>query len=192
MTTIQFADEPDQEERIAKLRQELEKLGGTALSLESMPADMEEEFLRHVLEYETSEPISLFRLIENSGAEIPAPDQLDDAALAVKLKEIVERMASLGAYLLHTNHLTDRELYNYLYVEGLREEAVLFPENPSYAYMIDLTGNGSETDNEIYLKYYADEEHRKRWAQDWPDDPIPEHEAPPFDRDRFLPKSPVG
>ena len=58
MTFTQFADEPDQEERIAKLRQELEKLGGSALTLESMPADMEEEFLRHVLEYETAEQIS--------------------------------------------------------------------------------------------------------------------------------------
>ena len=192
MTTIQFADEPDQEERIAKLRQELEKLGGSAMSLEAMPADMEEEFLRQVLEYETAEPISLFRLLENSGVEIPSPDQLDDPALTLKLKEIVERMASLGAYVIHTNHLTDRELYNYLYVDGLREEAVLFPENPSYAYMIDLTGSGSDTDNQIYLRYYADEEHRKRWAQDWPDDPIPEHEEPPFDRDRFLPQSPLG
>ncbi len=192
MTTIQFADEPDQEERIAKLRQELEKLGGSAMSLESMPADMEEEFLRQVLGYETAEPISLFRLIENSGLEIPPPDQLDEPSLGSKLKEIVERMASLGAYLLHTNHLTDRELYNYLYVDGLREEAVLFPENPSYAYMIDLTGSGSDSDNQIYLRYYADEEHRKRWSQDWPDDPIPEHEEPPFDRDRFLPQSPIG
>jgi len=192
MTTIQFADEPDQEERIAKLRQELEKLGGSAMSLESMPADMEEEFLRQVLEYETAEPISLFRLIENTGVEIPPPDQLDEPSLSSKLKEIVERMASLGAYLLHTNHLTDRELYNYLYVDGLREEAVLFPENPSYAYMIDLTGSGSEIDNQIYLRYYADDAHRRRWAQDWPDDSIPEHEEPPFDRDRFLPQSPIG
>ena len=94
MTTIQFADEPDQEERIAKLRQELEKLGGSAMTLESMPADMEEEFLRQVLEYETAEPISLFRLLENSGVEIPSPDQLDDGSLPAKLKEIVERMAS--------------------------------------------------------------------------------------------------
>ena len=192
MTTIQFADEPDQEERIAKLRQELEKLGGSAMSLESMPADMEEEFLRHVLEYETAEPITLFRLLENCGVEIPAPDQLDDASIAAKLNEIVERMASLGAYVLHTNHLTDRQLYSYLYVDGLREEAVLFPENPSYAYMIDLTGSGSETDNQLYLRYYADEEHRKRWAHDWPDDPMPEHEDPPFDRDRYLPQSPIG
>ena len=192
MTFIQFADEPDQEQRIAKLREELEKLGGNPVSLDSMPADMEEEFLRQVLEYESAEPISLFRLLENSGLEIPAADELDDAALTNKLKEIVERMATMGAYLLHTDHLTDRELYHYLYSDGLREEAVLFPENPSYAYMIDLTGSGSETDNQTYLKFYADEEHRQQWARDWPDDSIPDHENPPFDRDQFLPQSPFG
>jgi hypothetical protein len=182
----------NQEERIAKLRAELEKLGGSAMSLESMPADMEEEFLRQVLEYETAEPISLFHLLENSGLAIPAANTLDQNALRIKLKEIIERMASLGAYLLHTNHLSDRELYDYLYHDGLREEAVLFPENPSYAYMIDLTGSGSDEDNLTYLKYYADEEHRLRWAQDWPDDPMPEHEDTPFDRDRFLPQSPLA
>ena len=192
MTFTQFADEPDQEERIAKLRQELERLGGNALSLESMPADMEEEFLRQVLEYENAEPTTLFRLLENSGLDIPPPDQLDDDAVTIKLKEIVERMATLGAYLLHTDHLTDRELYVYLFADGLREEAVLFPENPSYAYMIDLTGSGSDADNQIYLKYYADEEHRQQWARDWPDDHLPEHEDTPFDRDRFLPQSPHG
>src|ERR1043165_8281913 len=130
MTYINFADEPSQEERIAKLRAELEKLGGSTMSLESMPADMEEEFLRHVLEYERAEPISLLRLLENAGLEVPAPDQLDDNSLPPRLQEVVQRMATLGAYLLHTNHLSDRELYVYLYQEGLREEAVLFPENP--------------------------------------------------------------
>ena len=192
MSYIQFADEPNQEERIAKLRQEVEKLGGGTMSLESMPADMEEEFLRHVLEYESAEPISLLRLLENSGLEVPPPDRFDDEQLAIKLKEIVERMASLGAYLLHTDHLSDRALYEYLYQDGLREEAVLFPENPSYAYMIDLTGSGSEEDNQTYLTYYADEEYRRQWTHDWPDDQLPDHEDPPFDRDRFLPQSPVG
>jgi len=157
-----------------------------------MPADMEEEFLRHVLEYETAEPISLFRLLENSGLKLLVPGSLTDDDLTPKLKETIERMSSLGAYLLHTNHLSDRELYAYLYNDGLREEAVLFPENPSYAYMIDLTGSGSEEDNQIYLKYYADAEHRIQWALDWPDDIIPDHEDPPFDRDRHLPQSPIG
>jgi len=192
MSFIEFADEPSQEERIAKLRAELEKLGGSTATLESMPADMEEEFLRHVLEYETAEQISLLRLLENSGLEVPAPETLDDNALKIKLKEMIDRMASVGAYLLHTNHLSDRDLYAYLYHEALREETVLFPENPSYAYMIDLTGSGSEDDNQTYLKYYADEQYRRQWAHDWPDDRMPEHEEPPFDRDRFLPQSPVG
>src|ERR671919_413259 len=105
MSYIHFTDEPNQEERIAKLRQEVQKLGGNTMSLESMPADMEEEFLRHVLEYESAEPISLLKLLINSGLEVPAPNELDDEALSSKLKEIVDRMASLGAYLMHTNHL---------------------------------------------------------------------------------------
>ena len=192
MTFIQLADEPSQEERIAKLRAELEKLGGSTSTLESMPADMEEEFLRHVLEYETAQPISLLRLLENSGLQVPAPETLDDDALKLKLKEIIEKMASLGAYLLHTNHVSDRDLYKYLYDDALREETVLFPENPSYAYMIDLTGSGSEEDNQTYLKYYANADYRRQWRRDWPDDVIPEHEDPPFDRDRFLPQSPLG
>ena len=192
MTFIEFADEPSQEERINKLRSELEKLGGSTSALESMPADMEEEFLRHVLEYETAEQISLLRLLENSGLEVPAPETLDDDALRIKLKEMIDRMASVGPFLLHTNHVSDRNLYEYLYHEALREETVLFPENPSYAYMIDLTGSGSEDDNQNYLKYYANADYRRQWAHDWPNDPIPEHEEPPFDRDRFLPQSPVG
>jgi hypothetical protein len=192
MSYIHFAEESDQEKRIAKLRQEVEKLGGNTMSLESMPADMEEEFLRHVLEYESAEPSSLLQLLTNSGLEVSAPDALDDETVTRKLKDIIDRMASLGAYLIHTDHLSDRALYEYLYHDGLREEAVLFPENPSYAYMIDLTGSGSDEDNHVYLRYYADEKYRRDWANDWPDDTVPEHEDPPFDRDHYLPQSPIG
>ena len=192
MTLTHFAEEPDQEKRIEKLREEIEKLGGSTTSFEAMPADMEEEFLRHVLEYETAQPISLYTMLENCGLVMPPPDEIRDEELPEKLKEIVETMASLGAYLLRTNHLSDRQLYVYLYDEGLREEAVLFPENPSYAFMLDLTGSGSEEDNQCYMKYYADEEYRKQWAQDWPEDTIPDHEDPPFDRDRYFPQSPIG
>ena len=192
MSLTHFAEEPNQEQRIAKLREEIRKLGGSAMSLEDLPADVEEEFLRHVLEYETAEPISLFRMLENSGLELPSPESLGNVDVTTKLTETIERMASLGAYLLHTNHFSDLALYEYLYNDGLREEAVLFPENPGYAYMIDLTGSGSEEDNHVYLKYYADEQQRQQWALDWPDDTMPEHEDPPFDRDRHLPQSPVG
>ena len=193
MTFIQLPDEPDQEERIAKLRAELEKLGGITMTLQSLPADMEEEFLRHILEYETAEPISLLALLAKLGVEVPAPDQLDDNTLETKLKEVINGMASLGAYLLHTNHLSDRELYEFL-SDCLTEEVVLFPDNPDSAYIIDLIGgveSGSDEDIQTYLKYYAAEKDRVKWGHDWPGDKIPRHEDPTFDRDRFLPQSPL-
>ena len=37
-------------------------------------------------------------------------DSIAVVSSPLEAKEIIERMASLGAYLLHTNHLTDREL----------------------------------------------------------------------------------
>ena len=190
--TADFEDEPDQEKRIEKLRAEIEKLGGITSTMEGMPADLEEEFLKQILEYETTESITLSQWLENAGVQVPSPDSLDDAGLPGRLAEIIQRMAALGAYLLHTNHLSDRELYEYLYKEALREEATLFPENPGYAYMIDLTGSGSDEDNQLYLRYYADEDYRKQWTRDWPDDVMPEHEDPPFDRDDKLPRSPFG
>ena len=193
MTFIQFSDEPDQEERIKNLRAELEKIGGTVVDrLESMSVDMEEEFLRHVLEYETQEPVSLLTWLAKSGIEVPDPDQLDDKTLSIKLQEVIYGMAYVGAYLLHTNHLSDRELYEFL-SDCLTEEVVLFPENPDYAYIIDMIGgveSASDEDIQTYLKYYADEKTRVKWGHDWPGDKIPRHEDPPFDRDRFLPQSP--
>lgn len=190
--TFSDEDDPTQEERIAKLRAELEKLGGSTITLESMPADIEEEFLRHVLERETADTLTLYDQLTRSGPEVQSPDQLDDAALTRDLPTLVQRLAKLGVYLIHTNHLSDRQLYEYLYHEGLREEAVLYPHNPSYAYIIDLTGSGSDQDNQIYLRHYADEQYRNDWAHDWPDDPMPAHEDPPFDRDSSLPQSPLG
>ena len=71
---------------------------------------------------------------------------------------------------------------------------MLFPENPSYAYIFDLIGGvetGSDDDIQTYLKYYADEKARVKWGSDWPGDKIPKHEDPPFDRDRSLPQSPL-
>ena len=185
-------DEPDQEKRIQKLRDEVTKLGGTFSAEMEVPADLEEEFLRHILEYEHAQPITLLQLLKNAGLDVPAPDNLDEGELTTKLWEVIERMSSLGAYLLHTNHLNDRELYTYLYADALRDEAMLFPEDPSYAYVVDLTGSGSDEDNQLYFKYYADEDYRKQWRKDWPDDVIPDQEDPPFNRDAKLPRSPLG
>lgn len=190
---IDFEDEPDQEKRLATLRAELQKLGGGEISHESdLPADLEEQFLKHILAFETSAELTLMQWLENAGLEVPPPEELSDATLPAKLKEVIDRMASLGAYLHNTNHLSDRELYLYLYHDALREPTVLFPEDPSFVYGIDLLGSGSDEDMQVYMRYFADEEYRQSWAKDFPDFEMPPREDPPFDRDKDLPKSPFG
>ncbi len=53
-----------------------------------------------------------------------------------------------------------------------------------------VNSSGSERDIHAWLKYYADEETRQRWAEDFPNDVVPPHEDPPYDRDRHLPQHP--
>jgi hypothetical protein len=197
MTFIQFDDEPDQEERVKRLRAELEKIGGAVADRpEFLTAEMEETVLRQILEcetqYETAEPHSLLELLLCAGLEIPPPDQLDDNNLALKLKQIIDRIASLKAYLIYTNHLSDRELYERLYNDTLPDKSPLLSMNCAYVIDCSNCANGSYEGRQVFLQYYADDEQRQQWADDWPDAPMPEHEDPPFDRDRFLPQSPLG
>ena len=189
---VDFDDEPDQERRIEKLKAQLETLGGSVSDHSGLSADMEEEFLKHILAFETAEPTSLLQWLENAGQDVPPPGELDDSQVPAKLWEVIRRMASLGAYLHNTNHLSDRELYTYLFEEGLREEAVLFPDNPGYVYGLDLLGSGSEQDMQLYMKYFANDEYRAEWMAEFPELDFPPHEDPPFDRDKDLPKSPLG
>lgn len=187
-----FGDQPNQEKRIEKLRAELQRLGDEISHESDLPADLEEEFLKHILEFETAEQISLMQWLENAGLEVPAPDELCDEELGRKLWEVINRMASLGAYLHNTDHLSDRDLYVYLYRDALSEPTVLFPENPGFVYGIDLLGSGSDEDTELYMRYFAKEEYRQSFAKDFPDFQMPPRESPPFNRDKDLPRSPLG
>jgi hypothetical protein len=60
--------------------------------------------------------------------------------------------------------------------------------NPIYS----AVSSGSDEDNDVYLKFFADEDYRQRWAEQFPDHPIPPHVDPPYDRDRLLPECVYG
>ncbi len=153
------------------------------------PKDLEEEFWDNVAAYDSEEPRPLSTVLTETGVTLPAPEELDDTRIAAKLWELINKLALLGTFLHNTNHLSDRELYETLWREELREPAVLLPGNASYSYHIDMVGSGSEEHMHLYMKYYAAEDERRSWLKEWPKDELPEHEDPPHDRDRRLPRS---
>lgn len=150
--------------------------------------DLKEAFLDRIAEYESREPRPLLEVVAESGVTLPAPEELDDAQIGAKLWELIHWLSLAGTFLHNTDHLSDRELYTELWREELREPAVLMPEDTSFGYHIDMVGSGSEEHIHLYLKHYADERARQSWKEDWPEDEIPEHEDPPYDRDRRLPQ----
>lgn len=178
-------------ERVRKLKDRAAELTGgqmTAWVAPDCPPELEEQFWRNVVEFEQAEDTVLFDLLMASGVLLPRPDELADRPLTEELWEVIRALAALGVYLHSTDHRSDRALYAYLWNEGLREPTTIIPNNPDFTWHLDLVGSGSEEDIFLYLKYYADEDTRRSWAAEWSDMAIPDHQAPPFDRDRHLPQ----
>jgi hypothetical protein len=74
-----------------------------------------------------------------------------------------------------------------LWSNDLREEIPAMPFDEYSAWHIDLIGSGSDEDTYLWMKYYADDDTRRDWPKDFADYEMPEHEDPPYDRDRHLP-----
>lgn len=185
-------DRIDQEIRINELREAAKEVaGGDMVSWEApdAPPTISEQFWENILAYEQAEGTCHFLLLESAGVELPSPQELDDQRISDKLWEVVHALAGMNCYLSQTDHWSDRELYEHLWSETLHEFTPDFPPNSGWTHHIDFLSTGSEEDNLLYLKYYADDEYRNRWHEDWPDDFIPPHEDPPYDRDSKLPKA---
>jgi len=155
------------------------------------PPEVAAQFRQSVAAYEQAPWTTHFQLLEEAGIELPPPESMDDRQLTAKLWEVIEALAGLRVFISQTDHLSDRELYASLWHDVLRESCKDMPRDESAAWHLDLLGSGSEEDIHLHLKYYADEEYRRRWLASFPDDPMPEHEDPPYDRDRRLPQ-PTG
>jgi hypothetical protein len=147
----------------------------------------EEEFLEHILFMEGAEEQPLFDQLKKAGVQLPHPEDMDGAQLHTKLWEVINSMALLGHYLSSTDHLSDKQLYDVLWHKILREPTPICPDNSKASYHIDILGECSEEDLALRLKYYADEDERLHWAEEFPEDTVPPHEPLQYDRDRHLP-----
>jgi hypothetical protein len=177
--------------RLNELEERVKELGPGSLHVgEECPSGVHEQFLRNVLDYDAAPVGTRFRQLVDAGVALPRPETLDGAALTAKLWEVIRALAALDVYLHHTDHLSDRQLYEHLWRDSLREETAIFPPGSGWIGHIDLIGGGSDEDIEIGLRYYDDESQRRHWAEDFPNDVIPPHEDPPHARDRALPQEP--
>lgn len=183
----------DQEIRINELKETLRESSDGEMvefTAEDCPPEVQEQFWQSVLAWETAADTSNFQQLEEDGIALPSPETLSDEQVAEVLSKVIEGLARRNVFLENTNHLSDRELYTFLWEDSLREVIKDLPPGAGWNQHIDILGACSEEDLELHLKYYADEEERQRWRADYPDDVMPEHVDPPFDRDRHLPKPP--
>ena len=194
MSTRPF-DDPEQDEReehIEELQRQADELTGgemTAGEAADAPPEVREQFWEHVVAWEEAPWTTDFLQLQESGIALPAPETLGDDQVSMKLWEVIDHLARRRVFLTRTDHLSDRELYALLWSDVLHEDKKDIPVDEYSAYHIDLLTSGSEEDNQLYLKYYADDEERTRWRQDYPEDSMPDHVDPPYDRDQHLPEA---
>jgi hypothetical protein len=110
-------------------------------------------------EEEGERPIDV---LYTKGLTIPDGTTLDDESLRASLWEVINGMASIGMYLDSTDHMSDRELYRYLVTDALCEETILPVDGSDGGWHLSPIGGGSEEDNDVYLRYYADDDMRQR------------------------------
>ena len=137
--------------------------------------------------YESAKLDTPFNRLLQEGFDFPDARGLTDAQLSAKLPELFTRMAAQGIYLCNTDHLSDRELYNFLREDALREEVPEFTGKPEENWVIDTLDLFDPKDEKLYYKYYADDEDRAEYLKDYPGKRLPPKEKPPYDRDKSLP-----
>jgi len=118
------------------------------------------------------------------------PAEITDETLTPILWELLHNLSLQGFYVLHTDHLTDRELYAELWERGLRAPAHLPGRNPRGGWFHDFLGSWRDAEMQLWLRYYATDDDRVKHAIEYPQDKLPEKEKPPGNRDWRLPKGP--
>jgi hypothetical protein len=103
---------------------------------------------------------------------------LTDAELHAALWDAIQKLFAKRIVLDFTDHLSDRALYCLIYRDILPspEKKIDAPQN--YLHW-DCSDAGGDAD--LWLRFYATEEDRANWADDFPG-PLPPREAPPYPR----------
>ena len=180
-------DEVEELLRNAQLRDEIEPLLDDSVAWiqsERLPISVENEFLESKLQWERAPIVPISQWFDPP-LQLPSPEQLSNDRLSQLLYETINRLFERRIVLDFTDHLSDRQLYRLIYRDILPAQEKKIDRRRSY-----LHWDCSDTDGdpEIWLRYYATEEERLLWADDF-EGPLPPHEDPPYPRE--LPRAPL-
>ena len=172
------------QERIQVLAEEL-RVRGAEFDTGDLDDETIESFLQHVMQFETAEHKPLREWLADSGF-VPVMNTAEDE-VATELRRFIDQLAFIGVFLENTDHLSDRELYAFLAdAEHLDTPT---PMLAGTAMHVDVLGGCSDEDNLLFLKYYASDDDRERWKEEFPDEELPPREPRPYNRDSGLPKA---
>ena len=107
-----------------------------------------------------------------------------------RLWELVYALAGKRIFFFHTDHLSDREFYNWLENSCLPSKAADLPPSSEWSSHVDVSesGTNSISPEKLALRYYADASARANWQAEHPGQAMPAHQPLPFHRDLQLPR----
>jgi hypothetical protein len=138
----------DREIRIEKMKRELNDLAGGSMlsgSLAEVSPSLEETFLTRVCAFEKAPYDTNFNRLVQRGVAMVPPAELDEVNLHTKLQEVLRVLGTMRCFLEHTDHLSDRELYTWLWADALHEETPDLSQLGGAWHMSPIGGGMTET-----------------------------------------------
>ncbi len=161
----------------ARLRDEMEPFldeSVTLVDMDRMSVHSENEFLSSLLAWERAPVLPIGQWFE---PELVMRDhkEYSDAQVKQKLHQIIGRLYEKNIVLVHTDHLSDRQLYCLIARDILpaHEKKIVASNRAIQWQCLDIV-----VDEEAWLRFYASDEEREQWAADnWlklpPREPLP-------------------
>ena len=148
----------------------------------------------------SEDDLDFFEMFENAPQRTPReiferrgffpvpPTKRVDGDQRGRLWELIHACAAQRFFFYDTNHLDDREFHQWLdgcWLDQITDD--IPPEAEMNCHICPGEYCDDPEADDVWLRYYADEETRSQMEAEPGGHPLPPHETPKFDRDRFLP-----
>ena len=168
----------------ARLRDEIEPFLDESVYLvntDKMSVFHENEFLSSLLAWERAPVLPISQWFEPE-LVMTSHQSLNDQELHQRLHQVIGRLFEKNILLVHTDHLSDRQLYCMIVRDILpaQEKKVVLPEKYLNWQCLDIV-----EDEESWLRFYASRDERESWADETGLKLPPKEPAPYI---RILPK----